>query len=434
MKIHLIGIGGIGISGLAKYLFFQGHEISGSDNSSGKTVKDLEKIGIKVWVPHQAKAITNDIDLIIYSAIIKPSNIEIQTAKKLGIKTLSRKEALPIILKDLKVFSICGAHGKSTTSAILSSILQTSSIIGAYNKIYNSNVNFVQGDDTLVFEADESDASFLNSNPYYSIVTNTEPEHMEYYNYDYDRFYQAYYDFLKMAKVRVINREDPFLAKFNLDAISLFPTKDIKNIQTILKNDEPFTRFKLKDFGEFEVWGFGKHIALDTSLAILTALDFGFSPNKIRQNLLEYRGIEKRFDILQKNDNFILIDDYGHHPTEIKVTLKSAFEYAKLLNIDEVIAIWQPHKYSRTIDNLEEFTKCFMGVSKLIILPVWEAGEEKVDIDFKTYFSKYNPIFTDKIITKNNQIQFNNHTISQGLVIGFGAGNITYQLRSFKML
>ena len=342
MKIHLIGIGGIGISGLAKYLFFQGHEISGSDNSSGKTVKDLEKIGIKVWVPHQAQAVTNDIDLIIYSAIIKPSNIEIQTAKKLGIKTLSRKEALPIILKDLKVFSICGAHGKSTTSAILSSILQTSSIIGAYNKIYNSNVNFVQGDDTLVFEADESDASFLNSNPYYSIVTNTEPEHMEYYNYDYDKFYQAYYNFLKMAKVRVINREDPFLAKFNLDAISLFPTKDIKNIQTILKNDEPFTRFKLKDFGEFEVWGFGKHIALDTSLAILTALDFGFSPNKIRQNLLEYRGIEKRFDILQKNDNFILIDDYGHHPTEIKVTLKSAFEYAKLLNIDEVIAIWQP--------------------------------------------------------------------------------------------
>ena len=434
MKIHLIGIGGIGISGLAKYLFFQGHEISGSDNSSGKTVKDLEKIGIKVWVPHQAQAITNDIDLIIYSAIIKPSNIEIQTAKKLGIKTLSRKEALPIILKDLKVFSICGAHGKSTTSAILSSILQTSSIIGAYNKIYNSNVNFVQGDDTLVFEADESDASFLNSNPYYSIVTNTEPEHMEYYNYDYDKFYQAYYNFLKMAKVRVINREDPFLAKFDLDAISLFPTKDIKNIQTILKNDEPFTKFQLKDFGEFEVWGFGKHIALDTSLAILTALDFGFSPNKIRQNLLEYRGIEKRFDILQKNDNFILIDDYGHHPTEIKVTLKSAFEYAKLLNIDEVIAIWQPHKYSRTIDNLEEFTKCFMGVSKLIILPVWEAGEEKVDIDFKTYFSKYNPIFTDKIITKNNQIQFNNHTISQGLVIGFGAGNITYQLRSFKML
>ncbi len=434
MKIHLIGIGGIGISGLAKYLFFQGHEISGSDNSSGKTVKDLEKIGIKVWVPHQVQAITNDIDLIIYSAIIKSSNIEIQTAKKLGIKTLSRKEALPIILKDLKVFSICGAHGKSTTSAILSSILQTSSIIGAYNKIYNSNVNFVQGDDTLVFEADESDASFLNSNPYYSIVTNTEPEHMEYYNYDYDKFYQAYYDFLKMAKVRVINREDPFLAKFNLDAISLFPTKDIKNIQTILKNDEPFTKFQLKDFGEFEVWGFGKHIALDTSLAILTALDFGFSPNKIRQNLLEYRGIEKRFDILQKNDNFILIDDYGHHPTEIKVTLKSAFEYAKLLNIDEVIAIWQPHKYSRTIDNLEEFTKCFMGVSKLIILPVWEAGEEKVDIDFKTYFSKYNPIFTDKIITKNNQIQFNNHTISQGLVIGFGAGNITYQLRSFKML
>ena len=171
---------------------------------------------------------------------------------------------------------------------------------------------------------------------------------------------------------------------------------------------------------------------MDTSLAIVTALDFGFSPNKIRQNLLEYRGIEKRFDILQKNDNFILIDDYGHHPTEIKATLKSAKMLAKLKNIDKVIAIWQPHKYSRTKDNLEHFKRCFDGVNQLIILPVWTAGEDTIDIDFQKEFSHYNPIFTDKIETKDGYITFEQNgkkiIIDTGLIVGVGAGDITYQL------
>ena len=428
MRIHLIGIGGIGISGLAQYLHFQGHKISGSDQNRNKITKDLEKLGIKIDTPHTVEAIQNQ-DYIIHSAIIKDSNIEIIEAKKENIPIFSRAESLLKILSDKKVFSICGAHGKSTTSAILSSIITSSSIIGAYNKTYNSNVNYEESNNNVVFEADESDGSFLNSNPYYAIVTNTEPEHMEFYNYDFDKFYQSYYDFLKMAKVRIINAEDPFLAKFDLESIRLYPSKDIQNLKSKLIKNEPFIEFNLKDYGKFSVWGLGEHIALDTSLAILTAIGSGMEISEIRENLLNYRGIEKRFDILQKRDSFILIDDYGHHPTEIEATLKSIFKYAKMMNINEVIAIWQPHKYSRTLDNLEHFQSCFQGVSKLIILPVWKAGEKEVDIDFKTLFSRYSPIFSESIFAEEGKIKFLDQKISKGLVVGFGAGDITYQLR-----
>ena len=428
MNIHLIGIGGIGISGLAKFLYFQGHQISGSDQKENIITNDLKKLDIRIFTPHNLDAIQNQ-DFIIHSAIINNTNIEIIEAKKQNIPIFSRAEALYKILNNKKVFSVCGAHGKSTTSAILSSIITSSSIIGAYNKTYNSNVYYTDDSENLVFEADESDGSFLNSNPYYAIVTNTEPEHMEFYNYDYDKFYQSYYDFLKMAKVRVINREDDFLAKFDLEAVSLFPSKDIKNMKNVLIENEPYLEFNLKDFGQFSVFGFGEHIAIDTSLAILTAIHSGVSIPKIKKNLLNYRGIEKRFDILHKTEDFILIDDYGHHPTEIEFTLKSAFQYAKMMNLDEVIAIWQPHKYSRTLDNLEHFQSCFQGVSKLIILPVWKAGEKEVQIDFQELFSQYSPIFTNKISAQNQEIKFDEVSISKGLIIGFGAGDITYQLR-----
>jgi UDP-N-acetylmuramate--alanine ligase len=429
MRIHLIGIGGIGISGLAKFLFFEGHEISGSDQKGGKIIDDLEKLGAKINFPHSADAI-KDIDLIIHSAIIKPTNVEIVRAKELNIPILSRKEALLTILKDKKVFSVCGAHGKSTTTAILSAILETSSIIGAYSKLLKSNISYKKNSPFIVFEADESDGSFLNSNPFYSIVTNAEPEHMEYYNYDVEKFYSAYKTFLEISEKRLINAEDNFLKDFHGEAIRLFPSKDIKNIQSKLIDGEPFIEFELLDLGKFSVWGFGDHIALDASLAILTALDFGLSKAEIREKLLTYRGIEKRFDILQKRDDFILIDDYGHHPTEIEATLKSAFQYAKMVGIDEVIAIWQPHKYSRTVDNLDHFQSCFGGVSKLVLLPVWEAGEKAIDIDFKKLFSRYSPIFSDNLSVKKGEVSLSNgEKFSKGLIIGFGAGDITYQLR-----
>ena len=435
MKIHFIGIGGIGISGLAQYMHYKGHEISGSDIKDSVITKKLRDMGIKVSVPHSAEAI-NDQDLVIHSAIIRPDNPEIVAAKAKGIEVLARREALLKILNDKKVYSVAGAHGKSTTTAILTAIMQGSAIIGAESKAFGSNVRYDETNDLMIFEADESDGSFINSNPHCSIVINAEPEHMEYYDYNYDRFYESYKTFIRIAPCKVLNAEDPFLSTLKdefSDAHWLYPSEDITNIEFVLINDEPHTRFTLKDFGSFDVWGFGKHIAIDAALAILAANE-SMDIETIRENLLNFKGIKKRFDIVGSQNDSVIIDDYGHHPTEIRATFQSVKEYAQLKGFDKITAIWQPHKYSRTIDNLDEFIKCFEGAEELIILPVWAAGETPRDIDFAEKFKHYNLTLADKLQRADNKItivknQEELKTIDSGLIIGFGAGDITYQIR-----
>ncbi len=434
MKIHFIGIGGIGISGLAQYMHYKGHEVSGSDIKDTIITQKLRKLGISVTVPHSAEAIS-DQDLVVHSAIISPSNPEIVAAKEKGIEVLARREALLKILHDKKVYSVAGAHGKSTTTAILASIMNGSAIIGAESKSFGSNVRYDATTDIMIFEADESDGSFINSNPHCSIVVNAEPEHMEYYDYNYGRFYDSYKTFIQSAPCKVLNAEDPFLAtlKGEVDAHWLYPSSDIKNIEFILIDDEPHTKFELKDLGAFNVWGFGKHIAVDASLAILAAHE-SMDIEEIRTNILTFKGIKKRFDIVGTRQGSVIIDDYGHHPTEIKATFESVKEYAMLKGFDRITAIWQPHKYSRTIDNLEEFIKCFEGAAELIILPVWSAGEAPRDIDFKEKFKGYNLTMADTIKRANNQITVvkdkkDMQILGDGLIIGFGAGDITYQIR-----
>ncbi len=431
-KFHFIGIGGIGLSALARFLNHEGYIVSGSDIKDTHITKALRAEDITVNVPHNENNI-KDQDYIIYSAAIKEGNIEYKKAKNLGLKILSRKEALKIILKDRKVYAIAGAHGKSTTSAILASLIEGSMIIGAESNQFSSNMHYGNGKN-LVFEADESDESFLNSNPYMAIVTNCEPEHMEFYNHDLKRFYSAYEKFLKIAKVRVINAEDEFLGSLDIEAIRLYPRVDIKNISYLLENDKPYTIFTLKDFGEFKVRGLGDHVALDASLVILAALYEGMDKDDIRQKIMGYQGIKKRFDILVSDHKRAIVDDYAHHPTEIEATLKSAKKYANLMGYKSVIAIWQPHKYSRILDNIEKFKTCFKEANELTILPVWSAGEKRVEINFSEIFKNYKPIFADRVKredTKLKLIKNNNciNTFEQELIIGFGAGDLTYQLR-----
>jgi len=234
----------------------------------------------------------------------------------------------------------------------------------------------------------------------------------------------------------VLNAEDEFLSTIEGDAIRLYPSQDISAIEYVLRDGEPHTRFTLKGVGDFEVWGFGAHIALDASLAILAAVQT-MPVELVCERILAYKGIKKRFDIIGSEPNCVLVDDYGHHPTEIAATMASAKTYASLMGLGTVTAVWQPHKYSRTIDNLEAFSHCFDGVDRLIILPVWAAGEEARVIDFEGVFASYNPILADRVkrsgcgldVIKDAQTLLH---LDEGLIIGFGAGDITYQLRGEK--
>lgn len=437
-KIHFVGIGGIGISALARYMQSKGIDITGSDTSEGVVTKDLKKSGVNICIPHNPNIVC-DQDLLIHSSIIKDDNVELVSAREKNIPIMSRKESLKWILKDSKVYAVAGAHGKSTTSAILSSIMNYSNaLIGAISKEYGSNVRVVENnkEEVVVFEADESDKSFLNCNPYCAIVTNAEPEHMEAYEYDIDAFYGAYREFIYMAKKRVINAEDKFLETIDLPCIRLYPSVDITDISYILDNEIPKTSFRLKnsgnDYGVFEVYGIGEHIAINASLAILSVVD-EMDLETIRTNIKNYQGIKKRFDILC-NGNCVIIDDYAHHPTEIKATISALKIYKDLIQSNSICGIWQPHKYSRVFDNLDEFINSFVGLDRLIILPVYCVGEDRREIDFAKLFKKYNPIFADYIKRVGDSLEVYKDDkkiliLNDGIVAGFNAGDLTYQLR-----
>ena len=438
MKIHFIGIGGIGISALAKFMAGEGHEISGSDIRQSEITDELAlKFGAKITIPHHGDAVEGA-DMVIHSAAVRKNNPEYIRAKELGIPLYARKEALKFILGDKRVYAVGGAHGKSTTSAMLAELLpETNALIGAISKTFHSNVRTAPNDD-VVFEADESDASFLNCNPYLALVTNVEPEHMEYYEYDLERFYRAYTDFLALAKVRVINAEDPFLSKLEMESVKLYPGRDIRDLEYVLIDGEPHTRFRLKEYGVFDVFGLGEHIAVDAALAILAALHEGEEVETIRENLKRYKGIKKRFDIIENSEQCVVIDDYGHHPTEIKATLEALKAYAKMRGFGKIRAIWQPHKYSRTMDNLQGFVDCFDGVDELVILPIWAAGEVEVPIDLKGAFSGYDLTMAERVTKEGETVKVLDATgktmkhFDRDLIVAFGAGDITYQIRGLK--
>ncbi|WP_201353767.1 UDP-N-acetylmuramate--L-alanine ligase [Hydrogenimonas urashimensis] len=438
MRIHFIGIGGIGISALAKFMAGEGHAISGSDIRQSEITDELAlKYGAKITIPHHGDAVEGA-DMVIHSAAVRKNNPEYIRAKALGIPLYARKEALKFILKDKRVYAVGGAHGKSTTSAMLAELLpQTNALIGAISKVFHSNVRTAENDE-VVFEADESDASFLNCNPYMAIVTNVEPEHMEYYEYNLERFYAAYEEFLRLASVRVVNGEDLFLSALKLESIRLYPSRDIRDIEYVLIDGEPHTRFRLKNFGSFDVFGLGAHIALDASLAILAALHEGQSPDAIRDNLKRYKGIKKRFDIIENSEKCVVIDDYGHHPTEIRATMDALKDYAAMRGFRKIRAIWQPHKYSRTMDNLQGFVECFTDVDELVILPIWAAGEVEVPIDLKGAFAGYELTMAERVTKEGGVVKILDKSgrsikeFDHDLIVAFGAGDITYQIRGLK--
>lgn len=381
MKIHFIGIGGIGVSALAKYCLEKGYQVSGSDLVFSEITETLKKLGVKIFIgKHKEKNLAEDVYLVIYSPAVKPNNPELKEAKKLKIKYLSYPEALGELTKKYFTIAVSGTHGKSTTATMIGLLLAKAGldptvIIGTKLKEFGDSNCRVGKSQYLVIEADEHMASFLNYWPKIIVLTTIEADHLDYYKNlgNILKTFKEYIGHLPKDGVLIANGDDkniphilPTLTDRGWTSIYSLKQREVKKLKKILKVP-----------GEYNVSN-----AL-AALAVARALKI---PDKISfKALSEYRGSWRRFEITKilKPKPYTLISDYGHHPTEIKVTLKAAREKFPR---KKIWCVFQPHQYQRTFYLFKDFVKVFSNapIDKLIITDIYDvAGRERGKIKEK---------------------------------------------------
>lgn len=381
-KIHFIGIGGIGVSALAKYYLEKEYEVSGSDLVSSEITQALEELGANISIgEHKENNVLEDTDLIIYSPAVKPNNPEIKNASKLGIKMQSYPEALGDLTKEYFTIAVSGTHGKSSTSAMMAILmikagLDPTVIIGTKLKEFNDSNCRVGKSKYLIIEADEWSASFLNYSPNIIVLTNIEREHLDFYKdlEDILNTYQKYIGNLDKDGFLIVNKDDKNINKL-LDFSSVKSSK-IKKYSLKQKESEEIKKI-IKVPGDFNI---------SNALAALTvARTINVSDKESFSGLASYEGAWRRFETnsckIPDSDKIItLINDYAHHPTEIKVALKAARE--KFPN-KKIWIVFQPHQYQRTFYLFDYFIDVLSQaqVDKLIIADIYDvAGREQGDI------------------------------------------------------
>ncbi len=451
--IHFVGIGGIGMSGLAQIMKTMGFNVQGSDLNRNKNTDNCKKIGIKIFINHSKKNISNA-TIIVKSTAIKKNNLELLLAKKKKLPIYERAEMLANIVALKKNIIITGSHGKTTTTSLVAKILSEAKLDptiingGVINSIKN-NAKFGKGDWT-VLEADESDGSFLKLPINYSLITNIDKEHLDFYK-NYQNLKQSFIKFIK--KTPPIGKSIVCLDDLNLNKI--LKETEVKNYLTygfnIRSNYQILNpRYKLNSSSfdlKVQSYGFkklfikniilnliGKHNILNAAGAIAICLNLGVKVNVIKKALKNFSGVQRRLTkIFIKNKNEFY-DDYAHHPTEITAVLEGL---KKVYKKRKLISVFQPHRYSRVRSLKKEFASSF-SISDLVLLcPVYAAGEKKDKKHSQENFAK--------LIAKNSKVQvinvqdqtdikkfFQKNLISDEIIISMGAGSISKWMRDLK--
>ncbi len=453
--IHFIGIGGIGMSGLALIMKGQGFKVQGSDISNNKNIDRLKKEKIKIYLD-QSKKNLKIATIVVISSAIKKTNPELIEAKRKKIPIIKRGEMLASIVSLMKNIVIVGSHGKTTTTSLITSIFQETKIDptiingGVINSIKN-NAKLGKSD-WSVLEADESDGSFVHIAPTYSIVTNVDREHMDYYKSIKD---------LKNHFIKFINKTPSFGKSFicsddqiNRDLIKLIKNKNFytygqkENSNFVIKDikqSKSFSQFNLKvklpnkkilNIKGLKIPLLGIHNIRNAVGAIGVALTIGIPIPKIKLGLINFKGVQRRFNKIFSFNNIDFYDDYAHHPTEIRVVLQGI---KKVFNEYEKVCIFQPHRISRLKDLKKEFSYAFKDADTVILCPVYSAGE-KIKLGFS-----YNE-FARKLIKNSNvklfMVQNNNelakylklNMYGKKIVVGMGAGSISNWIKDLPNL
>lgn len=438
-RYHLIGIGGIGMSGIAHLLLKSGVKVSGSDVKESKITSELSLAGAQIFLGHKASNVQGA-NVVVFSSAIREDNPEIVEANKRGLKLIKRAQALAELMQEKTVITVAGSHGKTTTSSLVSFLLMGSGLsptaaIGGI--LRNIDANACLGDGKFfVAEADESDGSFLYYKPNFSIITNIDHEHLDYYK-DFEVEKSAFQEFINKTKDGgcVIACADDknlrgLLQKsslrhifFGLDkmAADIYP----ENIQLKDLSSEFECFFKGKLVGKFYLSLGGLHNVSNALAVIALGLELGIDLECIKDALRSYKGAKRRLEIKFNNDDYLFIDDYAHHPTEIKATLSAVAN----LKRKRVVAIFQPHRYSRTKLLLDEFTKSFDQADCVIITDIYAASEDPIPglsgRNIYDEIKRYAPKKEVYFIPKQEIPIFITENIKLGdLVITLGAGDI----------
>jgi len=443
MKVHLIGIGGIGVSALAQYYLAKGHEVSGSDLVASEITDMLkdppspkasagQRKGAKIFIGHSAKNITRDIDLVVYSPAVKSSNAELKKAKSYKLKAISYPEALGELTKDYYTIAVAGAHGKSTTTAMIGLILAQAGldptvIVGTKLKEFGGS-NFREGKSKLlVIEACEYDSSFLQYSPKVVVVTNIDKEHLDFFK-TFANVKKAFNKFIERLPsegfyVRNIddeNKPEFVEPKFKIQDYSL-KQADARKLENILQVP-------------------GKH-NVSNALAALQVARILVIPDSVTFSALaKFTGTWRRFEIVKeanklKANSYTLISDYGHHPNEIRATLEAAREkYAKR----KIWCVFQPHQHQRTFYLFDDFVKTFQeaAIDKIIITEIYDvAGRETKGINKKVSSKKLvEKVAKDSVmyLPMDKIESFVKENMEQGSVlIIMGAGDIYNLVEKF---
>ncbi len=383
--IHFVGIGGIGMSGIAELLLNLGYRVSGSDLRESVNTKRLSGLGATVYYGHD-KSNIRDVDVVVVSSAVREENPEIQQAHEAGIPVIPRAEMLAELMRLKYSVAVAGAHGKTTTTSLIASVLEqgeldpTVVIGGRLNKT-NTNA-FLGSGDFLIAEADESDGSFLNLPPTIAVVTNIDREHMDHYG-NFDSIKESFLEFLNKVPfygLCIICLDDenlqaliPRLSKrvltYGCASQADLQARNI-HLDGFATNFEVF--FHEKRLGKIRLNLPGIHNAYNALAAICVGLELDLDFMVIKKALRNFKGIQRRFQVRGRQADVVWIDDYAHHPTEIKMTLKAARE----LGAQRLVVLFQPHRYTRTRDLFNDFMTAFYDADVLVVTDIYAAGEQ----------------------------------------------------------
>ena len=387
-RVHFVGIGGIGMSGIAEVMLNLGYQVSGSDLKASELTRRLASLGARCEVGHREENVA-DVDVVVVSSAVKKDNPEVVGARRRKIPVIPRAERLSELMRLKYAVAIAGSHGKTTTTSMVATVLAAAgldptAVVGGKVNVLGSNAK-VGKSDLMVVEADESDGSFLHLHPSIAVVTNIDPEHMDHYHT---------LDALKEAFTGFLNRV-PF---YGLDVVCL----DHPNVQALLPHLEKravtygsshaadyrlerialdgfSTRFRAfrrqEDLGDFTVRMVGAHNAMNALAVIAVADELDIPLDTVRVALAEFAGVQRRFTVRGEAKGITVVDDYGHHPAEVRATLAGARRaFGRRL-----VVAFQPHRYTRTHDLFEDFLSAFNDADVLFLTSIYGAGEEPIE-------------------------------------------------------